>query len=126
MPYAHALKEWKTGATLKKDKAHNKELMFKVMQVANIQMHQGAHNYEKFGMGEAGYLDRVDEYLDKIKDNGRSHYAGVFECKDCSSKEQSGKFPPRANIIRYMDKASRLIKKDINKCRIFVSEAACV
>jgi hypothetical protein len=124
MPYAHALKEWKTGATLKKDKAYNKDIMFKVMQVANIQMHQGAHSYKKFGVGEAGYLKRVNQYLDKIDDNALSHYAGVFECDDCKSKEQSGKFPPRANIIRYMDKASSLIKTDINKCRIFVSEAA--
>jgi hypothetical protein len=113
----------------------------KVMADANAQIHIGPHNitddddpdgylhqsydeYKRFGVGEVGYLKRVDQYLDKIKENAVSHFAGPFECKDCSSKKQKGKYPPRANTIRYFDKASELIEKDINKCRIFVSEAA--
>lgn len=124
MPYAHALAEWKTGATNKADKAHNKDLMIKVMKEANIQLHQGSHSYQKYGTGKAGYLTRVNQYLDKIQQNGISHFAGKRKCDDCSGKKQKGKFPPRVNTIRYFDKASNLIEKDINACHIFVSEIA--
>jgi len=126
MPYAHALNEWITGATKKNDIACNKALMFDVMSVAQIQLHQGSHSYEKFGVGEAGYLTRVNEYLDQIRDNAISHFGGAFKCAECSEKKskKGGLYPPRENTIRYFDKASELIEKDINKCRIFVSEAA--
>lgn len=124
MPYAHRLEEWITGVKKKEDRTRNKELMYDVMRAANIQMHQGSHSYKRFGVGEEGYLERVDQYLDKIKENAVSHFAGVFKCEDCSSKKQKGKYPPRVNTIRYFDKASELIEIDINKCRIFVSEAA--
>ncbi len=59
MPYAHALDEWITGATRKADKAQNKELMFNVMEIAQIQMHQGSHSHSRFGVGEVGYLTRA-------------------------------------------------------------------
>ncbi len=67
---------------------------------------------------------RVDQYLDKIENNALSHFAGAFKCDDCSSKKTNDLYPPRTNSIRYFDKASSLIEKDINKCRIFVSEIA--
>jgi len=104
MPYAHALNEWVTGATKRVDKNHNKALMFDIMDVTQIQLHQGSHSDKKLGMGEAGYLTRVHQYLDKIKDNGFSHFDSAFKCGDCSGKEQKDLYPPRENTIRYCDK----------------------
>ncbi|VAW88949.1 hypothetical protein MNBD_GAMMA17-1957 [hydrothermal vent metagenome] len=124
MPYAHALNEWITGATKKADKKHNKALIFDVMNVTQIQLHQGSHSDKRFGMGETGYLTRVNQYLDKIEDNGLSHFDGEFKCDDCSDKEQKGLYPPRENTIRYFDEASKHIEEDINECNIFVSEVA--
>ena len=125
MPYASSLPEWKTGATRKADKESNKALMFKVMRLAKIQMHQGRHSgSNRYGIGEVPYKKRVMQYLDKVQINGRSHYAGKNSCKDCKSKKLNGKYPPRENSVRYIDKVSVLIEKDIKGCKIFVSRIA--
>ncbi|MCF6324271.1 MAG: AHH domain-containing protein [Gammaproteobacteria bacterium] len=125
MPYASSLPEWKTGATKKADRASNKVLMFKVMQLAKIQMHQGRHSASnKYGIGEVPYKKRVSQYLDKIENNAASHFSGKRACEDCKGKKLDGKYPPRDNSVRYVDKASKLIEKDIKDCKIFVSRIA--
>lgn len=125
MPYASSLREWITGATKKADVDSNRRLMFKVMRLAQIQMHQGPHSSRKrYGIGEAPYKERVKLYLKKIKNNAVSHYAGTNACSDCSGKKQANKFPPRVNTVRHVDKASVCIEKDINNCKIFVSKIA--
>ena len=53
-----------------------------------------------------------------------SHYAGKRPCKDCEAGNKSGKFPARGNTVRYVDKASSFIEKDIDCCRIFVAKIA--
>ena len=119
------LPEWKTGATSAKDIAQNKTLMFKVMELAQIQLHQGRHSASnRYDIGDQAYKKRVKDYLAKINENAMSHFAGVCKCQDCSGKEQAGKYPPRDNTVRYVDKASELIKGDINGLRIFVSSIA--
>jgi len=118
MPYASSLPEWTTTT----DK---KTLMFKVMRLANIQLHQSRHSSgNAYGVGEAPYKQRVAEYLDKIRSNSVSHYAGNPKCDDCDGEKQSGKYPPRNNTVRHVDKASSCIEKDIIECRIFVSRIA--
>ena len=95
------------------------------MGLANIQLHQGRHSSSnRYGVGEAPYKERVKHYLKKIKNSAVSHYAGVRPCSDCKSKQQANKYPPRENIVRYIDKASYCIELDINKSRIFVSRIA--
>ncbi len=125
MPYASILPEWITGAVNQSDREKNKQLMFKVMGLANIQLHQSRHSTDnRYSIGESGYKKRVKLYLKKIKDNAASHYAGDSPCDDCGSKKQSGKFPARKNTVEYVDKASEFIEEDINCCRIFVSRIA--
>lgn len=125
MPYASGLREWVTRASSGADLKNNRKLMFKVMEMAQIQLHQGPHSdSDRYGVGEAPYKGRVMEYLDKIQDNALSHYAGDHACSDCSSKKQGGKYPPRGNTVQFVDKASECIELDINKCRIFVSRIA--
>jgi len=120
MPSASSLPEWKTGTAAKKRK-----LMFKIMQLSKIQLHQSRHSGKnRYGIGEVPYHRRVTQYLKKIKDNATSHYAGKRKCEDCIGKAQKNKYPPRENTVRYVDKASELIEKDINTCRIFVSRIA--
>ena len=118
MPYASALREWKTGGSKKK-----RQLMFTVMELSGMQLHQGRHSKSNtYGVGLAPYKGRVDQYLDKIDDNALSHYMG--NCNDCASKEQANKRPPRNNTVTFVDKASELLKKDIKACIIFVSRIA--
>lgn len=125
MPYASGLPEWVRGATNRTDRERNRALMFKVMSLARIQLHQGRHSSSnRYGVGEAPYKERVKQYLKKIKNNAVSHYAGKNACNDCKSKKFNDKFPPRDNLVRYVDKASELVEKDINQCRIFVSRIA--
>jgi hypothetical protein len=125
MPYASGLKEWIVGASTPAQKKKNRDLMFKVMKLANIQLHQGRHSKSnKYGIGLTPYKARVDEYLCKINNHSKSHYAGPNKCSTCSGKKQSGKYPPRENTVRYVDRASRYISMDIKKCRIFVSKIA--
>lgn len=125
MPYASSLPEWVKGATRKADIEKNRVLMFKVMGLAKIQLHQGKHSSSnRYGIGETSYKKRVAQYLDKIRNNATSHYAGTPECSDCGEKKQSGKYPPRKNTVKYVDKASELIEEDIDCCRIFVSRIA--
>ena len=123
MPYASSLPEWVTGATKKADKDSNRKLLFKIMELARIQIHQGRHSTKnKYGIGKMGYKERVKQYLDKIDNNGISHYVGVNACEDC--KERNGKYPPRDNSVRYVDKASEFIEADIKAGTIFVSRIA--
>ena len=125
MPYASSLPEWIKGATRKADIEKNRILMFKVMGLAKIQLHQGRHSSsDRYGIGEAPYKDRVKQYLKKIKNNAVSHYAGDRSCEDCKSNKYNNKYPPRENTVKYVDKASELIEKDIDKCKIFVSRIA--
>jgi hypothetical protein len=96
--------------------------MFKIMGLAQIQMHQGPHSdLNDYGVGVIPYKKRVKQYLEKIKKISASHFAGSTACGDCKSKKQANKFPPRENVVRYVDKASSLVDKDINECLIFAS-----
>jgi hypothetical protein len=120
MPYASGLAEW-AGAGQKK----KRELMFKLMALSGIQLHQGRHSSSNtYAVGALGYKDRVDQYLDKIVNNAISHYVGPPPCADCKGKQQAQKCPPRDNSVRYVDRASSLIEKDIDTCLIFVSRIA--
>lgn len=125
MPYASSLKEWKKKPTKKADIASNRALMFKVMSLSQIQLHQGRHSSsDRYGIGDAPYKERVKSYLKKIKNNAVSHYAGKKPCQDCKGKQQNGKYPPRANTVALVDVASKCIESDINEARIFVSKIA--
>ncbi len=70
------------------------------------------------------YKARVNDYLQKIDNHGMSHYAGRTACKDCKGKKLANKFPPRENTVRYVDKASELLNKDIKQQTVFVSRIA--
>lgn len=125
MPYASGLREWKQGARTAAQKARNRDLMFKVMRLANIQLHQGRHSgSQRYGIGVDSYKGRVSAYLKKIKNHSVSHYAGPMACKECSTGAKKGKYPPRANSVAYVDRASALIANDIRRCLIFVSQIA--
>lgn len=125
MPYASNLAEWRTAAATPAQVAHNRSLMFKVMQLAQIQMHQGKHSGSNtYGIGECAYKECVKKYLDKIANHAVSHYKKQPPCEDCKGKKQADKLPPRDNMVRYVDKASALLEQDINCCRIFVSRIA--
>lgn len=120
MPYASDLVEWKGAGTNRK-----RELRFKVMEVSGMQIHQGAHSRRStYGIGLVSYKARVDQYLDKIDEAAISHYKKPVDCADCKGKKQAGKVPPRHNTVGFVDSASRLLKKDIKQCIIFVSRAA--
>ncbi|NMG36499.1 hypothetical protein GRF61_18785 [Azoarcus sp. TTM-91] len=125
MPYASSLAEWRVNASSPAQVAHNRSLMFKVMQLAQIQMHQGRHSgSDNYGVGECPYKECVKKYLDKIENHAISHYTKKPACTDCEGKQEAGKLPPRNNMVRYVDKASDLLEQDINCCRIFVSKIA--
>lgn len=125
MPYASSLAEWHTAASSAAHVASNRSLMFKVMQLAQIQMHQGKHSgSNNYGIGECAYKECVKKYLDKIANHAVSHYKKDPPCEDCKGKKQAGKLPPRDNMVRYVDKASDLLEQDINSCRVFVSRIA--
>jgi hypothetical protein len=119
MPYASGLAEWSRAGVRKK-----RELMFKLMGLSGIQLHQGRHSANPYGTGELGYKERVSQYLDKIRNHAVSHYVGPPACTDCSSKKDAKKYPPRDNTVRHLDRASGLIEKDIDECLIFVSRIA--
>jgi hypothetical protein len=120
MPYASGLKEWQRAGQKKKH-----DLMFKVMELSGIQLHQGRHSSKPYGMGKTGYKERVDQYLDKIRNKVATHAEGPPECEDCiSNQSDKGLDPPRDNTVRYVDRASGLLEDDINKCEIFVSKIA--
>ena len=119
LPYASSLPEWKSYGP-----AAKRELMFKVMRLSGLQLHQGPHSSKKYGAGEAGYKQRVTEYLDRLQNNAISHYAGsggMPPCEDCKGKSQAGKFPATANTVAAVDMISRCVKSDILKKKIFVS-----
>jgi hypothetical protein len=62
MPYASSLPEWKKYSPQKK-----RELMFKVMSLSRIQLHQGKHSSSnRYGIGEAPYKKRVEQYLGNL------------------------------------------------------------
>ena len=125
MPYASSLAEWKTRANKLADIKANRRLMFKVMKHAKIQLHQGKHSgSQDFGVGEMPYKECVRKYLDKINRHALSHYKKKPPCDDCKGKKQAGKYPPRDNMVRYVDKASSVLEDDIDACRIFVSRIA--
>jgi A nuclease family of the HNH/ENDO VII superfamily with conserved AHH len=120
MPYASSLPEWATGTETQK-----RALMFKIMGLAKIQMHQGKHSSSNtYGIAIRPYKARVKDYLDAIKNHAVSHYAGANPCADCKGNKKANKYPPTENTVRYVDKASSLLEKDINACRIFVSRIA--
>lgn len=129
MPYASSLKEWTTKATSAKDRANNRELMFTVMGLAQIQLHQSRHSLRnRYGIGEAPYHVRVNKYLRHIQDGMLRHEGkrrdGEPVCRDCFNGKRAKLFPPRANIIGFVDKASLLLKGDIKAMKIFVSRIA--
>jgi hypothetical protein len=119
MPYASGLKEWRSSGVRRK-----RALMFKVMELSGIQLHQGRHSHNPYGTGSLGYKERVDQYLDKIRNNAITHIKGPPPCEDCKSKQDAKKFPPRDNTVKYVDRASGLLEGDINNCVVFVSKIA--
>ena len=119
MPYASDMDTWKKKPT------QRRSLMFKIMRLSGIQMHQGPHSRRnKYGIGATPYKERVNEYLELIREDAVSHYVGPPECKDCKGKKQAKKYPPRNNTVKYVDAASELLEHDINDCLIFVSRIA--
>lgn len=119
MPYSSALEEWKSANATQRT-----ELSREVMARAAMQLHQGPHSTKGYGVGECGYKTRVGEYLDAINNHASSHYADPLPCPDCEGKKQGGKYPPRRNIVNYIDGASTYLEIDINLCRIYVSSRA--
>lgn len=119
MPYSSALKEWAVA-----NAAEKTALSRKVMALAAMQLHQGPHSTKGYGVGECGYKTRVGEYLDAINNHALSHFAAPAQCADCEGKKQNGKYPPRRNIVRYLDRASTYLEVDINLMRIYVSRRA--
>ena len=120
MPYASKLPEWKKYSAKKK-----RDLMFLLMRVSGIQLHQGRHSRKnKYGIGVAAYKARVAEYLDKIRNRSAAHVKGPPKCKPCDGKKDGDKYPARHNTVTYVDNASRLLDGDIKECRIFVSRIA--
>jgi hypothetical protein len=120
LPYASSLDDWEKSAP-----AARRALMFKVMELAGLQLHQGKHSASKtFGVGLAPYKSRVAQYLSKIEENARSHFTQKPACGDCSEKKEKGKGAPRNNTVVFVDKASSLLKKDIKQKTIFVSRIA--
>lgn len=53
-----------------------------------------------------------------INQHALSHYKKKPPCEDCKGKQQAGKYPPRDNMVRYVDKASSVLEDDIDACRI--------
>ncbi len=122
LPYASSLPEWKA-----RDATARRELMFKVMRLSGLQLHQGPHSTSKYGASEAGYKQRVREYLDKIQNNAISHYAGTGgmpPCPDCKNKAQAGKYPATDNARMAVDMTSKCLTSDIETRKIFVSKIA--
>lgn len=122
MPYASRLREWKKASA-----SERRKLAKRVMGAAGMQLHQGPHSFRRYGTGEAGYKTRVKEYLDRLRNAAMSHYAPIdpdLACKDCTSKEQNGKYPARQNTVRQMDRVSELLEVDLVLGRIFVSRRA--
>ena len=119
MPYASDLREW-SGANTDRKRA----IVEAVMTAAGIQLHQGPHSYKPYGVGEDGYKTRVGEYLDAIKANSHDHFSAKPPCEDCKNKADGKKLPPRRNVVRYMDGASKFIEGDIDTGKIFVSRRA--
>lgn len=117
MPYASPLKEWvKAKGDNKQDVAD--ELMSRV----GIQLHQGPHSFTKYEGAEAGYKERVKEYLKIIRDSALKHNTEENPCEDCGGDRK--KQPPRRNIVKAMDQASSLLEMDIMAGDIFVSRRA--
>lgn len=120
MPFASSLAEWETSTT-----AEKRAIMFEVMRISGIQLHQGPHSKKNdYGVAKWPYKARVEQYLDKIKNSAVSHYAGSNACADCKSKRENGKYPPRENTVTYVDTASGCINREINQLLIFVSRIA--
>jgi hypothetical protein len=118
MPYASSLSDWKSASTEKKVKIANK-----VMKAAGIQLHQGAHSYEPYNENQDGYKTRVEEYLEKVKDQSVGHYDPETGCEECR-ETTNGKVPPRRNTVSMLDRASKQLDKDIRKGEIAVSRRA--
>jgi A nuclease family of the HNH/ENDO VII superfamily with conserved AHH len=116
MPDCWRLEEW-AGAT----EAGKRKVAEAVMGAVGIQLHQSAHSYKSYGVGEAGYKTRVAEYLDRINANALDH---IKICPECREKSQDGKVPPRDNVVVFLDKTSERLEVDINLGRIFVSRRA--
>lgn len=120
LPYASALPEWKTNTP-----AQNRKLLFDLMARSGLQIHQGPHSgLENYGVGEVSYKQCVNKYLDKINVHSNSHYKRTPACADCAGNSKAGKVPPRANTVRFVDKASEVLWQDITASRIFVSRIA--
>jgi hypothetical protein len=85
LPFASSLPEWSTASAKKK-----RELMFKIMGLSSLQMHQGQHSKRNdYGVGAMPYKARVNDDLQKIDNHGMTHYAGRTACKDCKGKKQA-------------------------------------
>jgi hypothetical protein len=85
LPFASSLPEWSTASAKKK-----RELMFKIMGLSSLQMHQGQHSKRNdYGVGAMPYKARVNDDLQKNDNYGMTHYAGRTACKDCKGKKQA-------------------------------------
>jgi hypothetical protein len=117
LPYASGLAEWARIGKVKK-----RALMFKVMELSGLQLHQGRHSASNtYGVGLAPYKGRVNEYLSKIAGAASSHYKGPNKCEDCNDGKKANKVPPRDNTVRQVDAASKLLLDDIKDETVFVS-----
>lgn len=119
MPFATPLIEWvKATGEAEKTKVANA-----LMDCVGIQLHQGPHSartYDDNFVNQA-YKVQVQMYLDKISDHALKH---TNFCDECKAKKDADKWPPRENIVGFLDKASSLLEKDIGAGFIFVSRRA--
>jgi hypothetical protein len=116
MPFASNLADWDAATDQQKVA---EDLMDKVL----IQLHQSRHSSTQYDGAKQGYKERVKEYLKEIADRGAKH---PDQCDECKAKKNGDKWPPRAGMVAFVDKASALLEQDINDMDIFVSRRAAV
>jgi hypothetical protein len=116
MPFASNITDWDSASEIKKQK-----IAIALMDVTGIQLHQSKHSYEAYECAEQGYKEAVNKYLNIILNEALIHYD---ICEQCKSKKQGNKVPPRMAVVRFVDRASQILKSDIMNKRIFVSKRA--
>ena len=116
MPYASDLAEWAASGNPQK-------IAEDLMDLVSNQLHQSRHSFTQYEGADDGYKTRVNEYLRRIADHGLKH---PNFCDVCKNNKKANKLPPRAAIVRFVDKASELLERDIDDMDIFVSKRAAV
>jgi hypothetical protein len=116
MPFASNLLDWGTA----KDQQKVAE---DLMDLVTIQLHQSRHSHTQYDGAKQGYKTRVERYLKEIADPAMKH---PDNCDECKGKKNGDKWPPRAGMVAFVDKASALLEQDIDDMDIFVSQRAAI